>query len=314
MVSERWLAGWCESTLAARPLRVLFRAGQLSRVVGFELSDGRRVVIKVRPFQQRLYGCSQVQARLAGVGFPCPVPIAGPRQVAGFAVSAESMLEGGEQLAPTAGAAPFAKLLARLLGCAPGVAEAPELSPAPPWAAWDHTGGQLWPAADDLGRDLNQVRGPDWLDRAAVAVRGHLLHYRAPAQLGHGDWESQNIRWDGALVRAVHDWDSVLAQPEAAIVGMASAVWPARGKPGEAATVGQSAAFLDAYAQTRGHRWADADSAAAWAAGLWVRLFNAKKDAFAGKGPQLSRLATELGDRLALAGLTAHPRRPDRTR
>jgi hypothetical protein len=33
---------------------------------------------------------------------------------------------------------------------------------------------------------------------------------------------------------AVHDWDSVFAQRETAIVGLASAVWPAAGAPGEA--------------------------------------------------------------------------------
>jgi hypothetical protein len=30
----------------------------------------------------------------------------------------------------------------------------------------------------------------------------------------------------------VHDWDSVIAQPETAIVGLASAVWPAAGLDG----------------------------------------------------------------------------------
>jgi hypothetical protein len=38
------------------------------------------------------------------------------------------------------------------------------------------------------------------------------------------DWESQNIRWSGARSLAVHDWGSVIAQPETAIVGLAAAV------------------------------------------------------------------------------------------
>jgi hypothetical protein len=41
----------------------------------------------------------------------------------------------------------------------------------------------------------------------------------------------------------------------------------------------------------------------AWAAGLWVRLFNAKKDAAQGGGPQLDRLGAEVSQRLARAGL-----------
>ena len=35
-----------------------------------------------------------------------------------------------------------------------------------------------------------------------------------------------------------------------------------------------------------------------------VRLFNAKKDAARGGGPQLDLLAAEIADRLTLAGLT----------
>ncbi|MGY1608761.1 hypothetical protein [Geodermatophilus sp. SYSU D00700] len=46
---------------------------------------------------------------------------------------------------------------------------------------------------------------------------------------------------------AVHDWDSMIAQPEIAVVGLAFAVWAARGNPGEASTVEQSTAFLNAY-------------------------------------------------------------------
>jgi len=39
------------------------------------------------------------------------------------------------------------------------------------------------------------------------------------------------------------------------------------------------------------------------AAGLWVLLFNAKKEAYDGGGPQLDRLAGEIAERLALAAL-----------
>jgi hypothetical protein len=101
----------------------------------------------------------------------------------------------------------------------------------------------------------------------------------------------------------VHDWDSVIAQPETAIAGLAAAVWPAAGAPGEAATIAQSADFIACYQRAAGRRWTDREVQDAWAAGLWVRLFNAKKDAAVGGGPQLDRLAGEIGSRLALAAL-----------
>ncbi|HEY5985000.1 MAG TPA: hypothetical protein VIV12_01270 [Streptosporangiaceae bacterium] len=133
--------------------------------------------------------------------------------------------------------------------------------------------------------------------------------YAAPLRIGHGDWESQNIRWAGGRPLAVHDWDGVIAQPEAAIVGLAAAVWPAAGDLGEAATVEQSADFLTCYQAAAGTRWSARHLQHAWGAGLWVRLFNAKKDAAAGGGPQLDRLASEIDRRLFLAGLTCG-RRP----
>jgi hypothetical protein len=41
----------------------------------------------------------------------------------------------------------------------------------------------------------------------------------------------------------------------------------------------------------------------AWAAGLWVRLFNARKDAANGGSPQVDRLEVEVDERLACAAL-----------
>ena len=124
-----------------------------------------------------------------------------------------------------------------------------------------------------------------------------------PARVGHGDWESQNIRWQDGRPLAVHDWDSVIAQPEEATVGLAAAVWPAGGGPGEAASVAQTEEFISAYQAAAGVTWGARQVQLAWAAGLWVRLFNAKKDAVDGGGPQLDHLANEASERLSRAGL-----------
>jgi aminoglycoside phosphotransferase (APT) family kinase protein len=142
-----------------------------------------------------------------------------------------------------------------------------------------------------------------WLDDAARRVRERLSASAAPARVGHGDWESQNIRWSDGHPLAVHDWDSVISQPETAIVGLAAAVWPAAGPPGEAATLAQSADFIASYQEAAGRRWTGQEVQDTWAAGLWVRLFNAKKDAADGGGSQLDRLAGEISDRLTLAAL-----------
>lgn len=298
------VAAWCERRLGAGPIAVLFRAGHLSMVLGLRLGDGREVVVKARPPSVRLYGCVAVQQALARAGFPCPRPLAGPEPLDGSLVTAEQFVAGGERLADGADSAErFAGLLAELVALAPPVSAVPSLAPSPPWAGWDHDAPGLWPTADDRDEDLNQRPGPDWLDDTAVRVRARLAELQLPRVVGHGDWESQNIRWRGRRPWVVHDWDSVVAQPEAAIAGQAAAVWPAAGGPGEAASVGQTARFLAAYQRARGRLWTAAEREIGWAAGLWVRAFNAKKDAVGGGGPQLDRLDSEVAERSRNAGI-----------
>ena len=304
MLSEQSLATWCLSYLGAGPDRVLFRRKHLSEVVAVELADGRQVVVKARPFDQRIAGCVAVQAALAGTAFPCPVPLTEPIRVGDLTVTAESLIPDGDHLDPAGGAEPFAALLAQLIGAAPAVTDVPSLAPSPPWVAWDHAGPELWPDRDDQGRNLNEVAGPAWLDDAARRVRHRMRACDAPGRIGHGDWESQNIRWQDGRPLAVHDWDSVIAQPEVAIVGLAAAVWPAAGGAGEAASITQTADFLSAYQASAGATWTARQVQLAWTAGLWVRLFNAKKDARQGGGPQLDGLAAEVSGRLARAGLS----------
>jgi hypothetical protein len=86
---------------------------------------------------------------------------------------------------------------------------------------------------------------------------------------------------------------------------LASAVWPAAGGPAEAATVEQSEQLLTAYEQARGRPWTAPERQACWAAGLWVRAFNAKKGRLEGGGRQLDRLAEEVAGRSSRAGLDA---------
>ena len=197
---DEGLAGWCRRWLGAAPVAVLFRAGYLSEVTGLRLADGREVVLKARPPAPRLRGCLATQAALAGAGFPCPRPLAGPAPLGRLAATAEELVPGGDLLAPGPDAAGrFAALLAELVRLAPAPATLPTLAPSPPWAAWDHDRPGLWPLPDDHDGDLDDHPGPAWLDRVAAAARARLAALRLPPPVvGHADWESQNIRWRGA--------------------------------------------------------------------------------------------------------------------
>ena len=301
---DRLLADWCLRYLGAPLDRVLFRSGFLSEVVGVELSSGLRAVVKARPFQPRIAGCLQVQAALARVGFPCPEPLTVATRVHGMTVTAETEVPGGGPLSPEAGAAPFAALLARLIGSAPAPAAVPDLVPSPPWAGWDHPGRGLWPDLDEHGQDLNLVAGPAWVEDAARRVRERLTSTPGRVCIGHGDWESQNIRWTGRDPLVVHDWDSVIAQPETAIVGLAAAMWPREEGPDVVtASVAQTADFITSSQHQAGRDWDRWEIRDAWAAGLWVRLIYAKQDAAEGGSQQLDRLATEIDERLDRAAL-----------
>lgn len=297
MLTDAELAKWCQSSLGSGIAETQFELGNLSRVLGVTLADDREVVIKIRSWENRLLGCIAVQRQLARAGYPCPAPITAVEQIDGWAVHAEALVHGGGQRDPSLGADAYAVLLQRLLAAAPEAECIPTLAPSPPWTAWDHGGAGTWPDRDDRGLNLNLFEGPLWIDSAAQNVREALSRYTAPLRVGHGDWESQNIRWNGNDPLVVHDWDSAIAQPEATIVGLAAAVWAAQGARGGAATVAQTEEFIDAYMRTAKH-WTVQDCAAAWTAGLWVRLFNAKKDATEGGGPQLDRLASEIDERL----------------
>ena len=303
VLDEALLADWCRRYLGAPLDRVVFRAGQVSEVVGVELSNGMHVVVKARPFQPRIAGCLGVQAELARVGFPCPRPQTAATRVRDLTVTAEKAVYGGDPLPPEDGAAPFAALLARLIKSAPAPASLPDLAPAPPWTGWDHPGRRLWPDLDEHGHDLNLFPGPEWIDDAARRVRERLTSAPGRVCIGHGDWESQNIRWTDGDPLVVHDWDSVLAQPETAVVGLAAAVWPRDDRSDETASVAQTADFISRYQHLAGRQWDTSQIRDAWAAGLWVRLFDAKQEAANGGGPQLDRLAMEIDERLDHAAL-----------
>jgi hypothetical protein len=303
VLDEAFLAEWCLRHLGASLKRVLFRSGQVSEVVGVELLNGLDVVVKARPFQPRIAGCLRVQAELARVGFPCPRPLTVATRVHDLTLTAETAMPGGRPLPSEDGAAPFAALLARLIKSAPAPASVPDLTPSPPWTGWDHPGLRLWPDLDEHGHDLNLATGPAWLDDAARRVRERLTSRPRRVCIGHGDWESQNIRWTDGDALVVHDWDSVIAQPETAIVGLAAAVWSRDERLDQTPSVAHTADFITSYQHLSGLDWNSSEIRDVWAAGLWVRLFDAKQEVAEGGGPQLDRLASEVDERLDQAGL-----------
>jgi hypothetical protein len=190
--------------------------------VGLRLPGGTDVVVKARADDGRAVSCVAAQARLTGRGFPCARPLTPVVGVGSLTVHAEEFRPGGEVLGgdwPDV-AARYAEVFAQLMAELADVTVAPPL-PNPPWVRWDHTDSGVWPAIDCLdNRDQSAV--PGYIVAAAERARGRLLAAGLACVLGHADFEAQNLRWHGREVWAVHDWDSLAWQPEAALAGAAS--------------------------------------------------------------------------------------------
>ncbi len=279
-----WLPAWCVDHLGGEPAGVLFQLQQVSMVFGLRLPGGTDVVVKARADDGRAVSCVAAQARLAERGFPCARPLTPVVGVGSLAVHAEEFRPGGEVLhgdwpdIAMRCAVVFARLMAELVD----VTVAPPL-PNPPWVRWDHADSGVWPTIDFLdGRDQGVV--PTYVVDTAVRARGRLLAAGLPCVLGHADFEAQNLRWQGREVWAVHDWDSLAWQPEAALVGAASGSFASAGSP-TLAPIESSEAFLVAYQDIRGRLFTAVELQIAWAASLWMAAYNDREKALHGDTP-----------------------------
>jgi hypothetical protein len=228
--------------------------------------------------------CVAAQARLAERGFPCARPLTPVVGVGWLAVHAEELRPGGEVLhgdSPDV-AVRYAKVFAQLMAELADVTVAPPL-PNPRWARWDHTDSGVWPAIAFLD-DRDQRDVPAYVVETADRARGRILAASLPCVLGHADFEAQNLRWHGREVWAVHDWDSLAWQPEAALVGAASGAFASAGPP-TLAPIEASEAFLVAYQDIRGRLFTAVEQEIAWAASLWPAAHNARWEALHGDTP-----------------------------
>src|SRR6266567_1234255 len=151
--------------------------------------------------------------------------------------TAEAHIAGGAMLPGAARSAwAFAEAFARLIVLAPRPAEVSALDPPPSWAAWSHTEPGQWPHPEDDDVNLNDVAGPVWIDDAGRCARDRLHASASGVVIGHCDWLAGNLRWSGDTLLVVHDWDSVTADSEAVLVGLAAALYSTV-NPDELATV-----------------------------------------------------------------------------
>jgi hypothetical protein len=271
-------------------------------VIGLRLADEREVVVKVRPASPRIAACIEVQRRMFESGYPCPEPLGGQALFGNGVATAEAYVPGGDVLPSAEHAAQLsAEAFACLIGLAPRPADVPSLDPAPSWAAWNHGEAGLWPRPQDDEVDLNEVDGPEWIDRAAGCARDRLRAGTSEVVIGHCDWLADNLRWRGDALPVVYDWDSTAADSEAGLVGFAAALYSTV-SPGGLATVEETDGFLNAYRDARGRAFSTDELQRSWAAGVWTRAYDAKCQHVAGHAIT-SLSETEARERLHRAGV-----------
>ena len=293
-----WLPEWCRNHLGGDAIEVLFQIQRISMVFGLRLADGRDVVVKSRPHENREASCVAVQAQLAQRGLPCARPLTPVISVGSLAVHAEEYRGGGDIWhgdSPEV-ATRYAKVFAALMAQLAHITVEPPL-PNPRWVRWDHSGSTVWPATSFLD-DQDQSVVPDFVVDTAGRARERIRAANLPCVLGHADFEAQNLRWRGGEIWAVHDWDSLAWQPEAALVGAASGTFASSGPP-TLAPIESSEAFLVAYQDIRGRTFTTVEHQVAWAASLWPAAHNARWEALHCQTPLSSNaLQTQANQRL----------------
>jgi hypothetical protein len=243
------LDGWCREQLGSGVAVVRWTREGTGLVWGIDLLDGRPVVVKAHRRSQvpgeHLDAVLAVQRRLAELHRWAPMPLAGPAPLGDRLAAAEALVADG---APASDPATMASALHALVTSAG----------APPpglFRLWSFP--TLWPPPHQDGIDL-QAPGGEWIDRIAADARRRMREGPgASLVVGHVDWRREHVLVDPDTndVRAVHDWDSLTAGPEAWIAGAASVCFTVDfnagdGSPARWPSAAESAAFLAAYDPT----------------------------------------------------------------
>jgi hypothetical protein len=246
---------FCERHLGSAIARIEFESTSVGHVVGAELEDGRRVVVKAHQPREpaaRLAAVLRIQAHHHDNGFPCPRPLTGPEELGRGLGTAEELLDEGQPRdthEPPARAAVAELLVAHLdLSRSSGAAEGLR-------GGWELiVRDTLWPpeAHSPIFDFEATAAGAEWIDEVAALAKP-LAVGDGPPVAGHMDWSGEHFRFDGDRITAVYDWDSLALRPEHQVIGVAAATFTASPALGVdiAPAPDEVRAFLDEFAAAR---------------------------------------------------------------
>lgn len=255
-----FLDAWSRDRLGSGIAEVRFRAGRIDAVWGVALEDGRAVVLTAHRTPVDLparRATVDAQRALAAAGFPCPVPLAGPDEVDGRVLSAETLIAGGR---PDGREPAVRRLLADglfrhidLLRAVPDLVQRAGTGPS-----WCRYQDGPWPTPHDAMVDLGTtVAGYEWLDAFGRRAADQILDHRDPAAtvVGHADWYAGNTAVVDGRLAGVFDWELV-ADTEAVIAGFTASCYAASATGGGGlSTPDEVRVFLRDYEESRRERF-----------------------------------------------------------
>ncbi|GAA5001468.1 phosphotransferase [Actinopolymorpha pittospori] len=278
---HRFLDAWAQDRLGSAIAEVRFRAGRIDAVWGVELQDGRAAVIKAHRTPADLDAAQatvDAQRALAAAGFPCPVPLAGPEEVEGRVLTAETLIVGAS---PDGRDPAVRRLLAdglsrhiEMLRARPDLLQRAGSGPS-----WCHYQSGPWPVPHDTIVDFRAtLAGFEWLDAFGQRAADQILNNREAEKtvVGHADWYAGNTAVvEGQLV-GTFDWELV-ADTEAVIAGFTASSYASSATTGGGLSTPEEVAdFLHNYEEVRGQPFSTRERRTAAAAAAWILAFNAR--------------------------------------
>jgi len=254
----------CVRELRSRPTAPLFYRSSVGAVVGLELDDGTRVVVKAHQpttTREHLVEVVRLQSRVESQLQLAPKVRAGPVTLCKGLVVIEEFVERG---AVRNGHEPvirreLARTLHEVIQCLGEAGDAPRLAPN---LLVDQSRMALWPTPHSNLFDFEATRtGADYIDEIAARARAAMLPV-GRFIIGHGDWRCEHVRFAGDKAVVGFDWDSLCSAPEPAIVGatahMFCADWSVEGHA-QAPTLDEARAFVDEYQVAAGRAFTTED-------------------------------------------------------
>jgi hypothetical protein len=243
---------FCCHELRSAADQTLFYQSSIGAVAGLRLRDGRSVVVKAHQPNwtfKRLEEVAHLQSKVATDLELAPQVLAGPAPLGnGFAIVEQyidrgSIRNGHESAIRRALAISLHAVVEYLTPFTLGSVLPPSLltSPCP---------DKLWPQPHSKLFDFDTTHeGAEYIEELAAAARTRMVPAGREV-IGHSDWRSEHVRFDGDRLVLGFDWDSLCRVREPALVGTTAHAFCAdwsRADIAQSPTLDEARAFVCEY-------------------------------------------------------------------